>query len=161
MGLDDTVYDSKGCAARLFASGEHPLAITFGAATDRGLVREVYEDQFAVIRRARKHEVIATSLPDDALPTQIGETHLLVVADGIGGGPFGELASRLALEAAFELAGQASSWIMKLVDLDAQQMKERVQAYAERVEARLRGDLSPSGAGTGGSLLAGDGGTGP
>lgn len=138
MGPDDTVHEMGSYAAHLFPRVGHALAMSFGAATDRGLVREVNEDQFAVIRRARKHEVVATSLPEDALPTQIGETHLFVVADGIGGGPFGELASRLALEAAFELAGQASSWIMKLVDLNAQQLKERVQAYAERVEARLR-----------------------
>jgi protein phosphatase len=69
--------------------------------------------------------------PDD-------HAYMLVVADGVGGEAFGDFASQLALETAFELAGAATSWVMKLTDLNAQQMRARIDAYCQQIQATLR-----------------------
>jgi protein phosphatase len=61
----------------------------------------------------------------------------MIVADGMGGMKSGELASRLALQTMLELAGQATSWVMKLTDPDDQQIEQRVEAYVQRIHATL------------------------
>jgi protein phosphatase len=121
-----------------FASETPALRVTSGGATHTGRVRENNEDHFAVIRRTRTREVLITNLPADSMLPSLDEAYMLLVADGIGGTAFGELASRLAIQTAWELAGNATSWVMKVTDLDAQQLRERIGAYVDRIEQRFR-----------------------
>ena len=51
---------------------------------------------------------------------------------------FGELASRVALETMFELARNATSWIMKFTDFEAQQIRQRVKAYVDKIQSTLQ-----------------------
>ena len=92
-----------------------------------------------VVRRSRGREIVSTNL--SALPASypVEYAYTLIVADGVGGSAFGEFASQLALETALELAGNATSWVMKVTNLDAQQMRARIDAYAEQIQATLRG----------------------
>ena len=53
----------------------------------------------------------------------------MAVADGMGGTGRGELASRLAIREAWDLAGHATSWVMKLRDLNTQELTERVEGF--------------------------------
>jgi protein phosphatase len=66
----------------------------------------------------------------------------MVVADGMGGARFGEFASRLAVQRLFELAQQASSWVMKFTDMEAQQIRDRVEAYVQEIQATLRDNIN-------------------
>ncbi len=112
--------------------------IQFGAATHQGHVRSNNEDQFAVIKRSRVTETLLSSLGAEQRDFPVDAAYSLVVADGIGGARAGEVASRVALETMLELGGQATSWVMKLTDLDAQQMRDRILAYLERVQHTLQ-----------------------
>lgn len=68
--------------------------------THRGLVREVNQDNFLIAGMRKQMQVHLTSLPD---PDAIGGNERVamfgMVADGVGGGPRGEVASRFAAEA--------------------------------------------------------------
>ena len=44
----------------------------------------------------------------------------------------------MAVERVFELAQQATSWVMKFTDIDTQQIRQRVDAYVEEVQLTLR-----------------------
>jgi protein phosphatase len=125
-------------ADHFFAEDVPALRVTVGAATHPGSVRENNEDHYAVIRRTRTREVVLSNLPAGVMLPHLDEAHLFMVADGIGGAAFGELASRLVIQTTWELEGQATSWVMKLTDIDALQLRERVSAYVQRIEERLR-----------------------
>lgn len=137
---DDTVHFSTIASfdEAFFASGASGLPISFGAETHIGLVRERNEDQFAVLEYSRKLRTLACSIPKDELESPRSQSHVLVVADGIGGSHSGDHASRLAIQTMVHLAGDATSWVMKLNDLDAQQIHPRVDAYVKRIHATLQ-----------------------
>ncbi|MFZ5831164.1 MAG: PP2C family protein-serine/threonine phosphatase [Planctomycetota bacterium] len=138
--FDDTAEFEKAIAYadQFFAPLEQPFELRVGAATDMGKVRERNEDHYAVIRSKRSREILLSNLPEDLLRFAEDETYGLVVADGIGGSAGGSVASQLALQTMFDLAGRATSWVMKLTDLQAQQIYQRVEAYVTEVQKALR-----------------------
>ena len=80
--------------------------------TDRGLVRSGNEDHFLIARVSKAIEVRQTSMPSDQVEHELGGAvgHVLAVADGVGGGPEGELASERTLAAqALRKLGQPRS----------------------------------------------------
>jgi protein phosphatase len=113
--------------------------IEIAAATHRGVVRSNNEDQFAVVRRTRKGEVLASSLAAERLD-QASEQHswLLVVADGVGGNVSGEVASATAMQAILNLGPQLSSWIMHPADDVQENDQDRVDRYAKAIQQQLR-----------------------
>ena len=138
--VEDTVELplTESFAEKFFAPVTPPLQIEFGATTHPGNVRPRNEDHYAVVKRIRSSEVMLTSLPPEDLVFEDDYAYGMVVADGIGGAAYGEFASRLALRTMLELAGQATSWVMRLTDLDAQQVQERVEAHVQRIQSTLR-----------------------
>lgn len=144
---DDTVEIPIGqrFRDRFFAPVSRRVRLSFGAVTHVGRVRPNNEDNFLVVRRTRSRDVLFTTLPEESFPSTTDAAYCLAVADGVGGGEFGELASRLVLETVWDLAARATSWIMKLTDLESAQFRERVEAYVESVQDRLRdlGRLDP------------------
>ena len=120
------------------------VRVEFGAATHVGHVRERNEDHFAIFRRTRLQEALLSSIPD-GLPSSGDETFGFVIADGMGGAAGGELASRVAIETAWDLTEQASSWVMRLRDLAGSQVQQRVEALVTKMHFTLRelGDADP------------------
>jgi serine/threonine protein phosphatase PrpC len=139
--FDEDTVESKSriaFAERLFASSEPQLELRIAAATHVGKVRLHNEDHYAVIRNTRSRKVLLTNLPNDGLSFPEDESYGMVVADGIGGAASGDVASQLALQTMFELAGRATSWVMKITDLEAQQIHQRVEAYVNEIQRTLR-----------------------
>ena len=132
----DTVeFESQATfAERFFASNEPRLQLTFGAATHVGKVRQRNEDHHAVIRNTRSREVLFTNLPQQGQSFPKDEAYGMVVADGIGGAASGDFASQLALQTMFELSGRATSWVMKITDLDSQDIHQRIEAYVSELQ---------------------------
>lgn len=127
----------KDFAERLFAPQESPFEVAFGAATHVGKVRERNEDHHAVIRHTRGREVLFTNLPKESFDFPADESYGMVVADGIGGAASGDFASRLAIQTMFELAGRATSWVMKITNLESQEVYDRVEAYVSEIQKAL------------------------
>jgi serine/threonine protein phosphatase PrpC len=114
------------------------MKVEFGAASHIGLVRNANEDHFAIFRRIRTQEILLTSLDQNQTPSTADEAYGFVVADGMGGAAAGETASRVAIQKAIDLAEHASSWVMRLRSLAAQQMRKRIDAYVTEMDRTLR-----------------------
>ena len=132
VGLDDA------CLAAFFGGGNSPLAVSVGGVTHQGLVRADNQDHFLVARRIRRREVLLTSLPLEALPVDDEEAWLLLIADGMGGGAFGEVASRLVVTRLWELSGHAASWLMQLHDEQSREPYIRMRLYLNMVQQAFR-----------------------
>jgi PPM family protein phosphatase len=140
-----------GFASEFFVAPSPPMHVEIGAATHVGLVRESNEDHYAVLRRTRTQELVLTNLGDDCACRTADEAWCFVVADGMGGAAAGETASRVAIQKACELTDQASSWVMRLRSLAAQQVQDRVDAFVSEIHRTLRsmGEADPDLAGMG------------
>lgn len=141
----------KSFAEQFFAAHESRLEIRPAAATHVGKVRKRNEDHHAVIRSTRSRELLFTNLPKDVIAFPDDEVYGLIVADGIGGAASGDFASQLAVQTLFELTGRATSWVMKITDLNAQEIYQRVEAYISEIQKTLRtyGEANPEFAGMG------------
>jgi serine/threonine protein phosphatase PrpC len=143
MAVGDPDEDTITCAPvdqfadLLFARPRETFPISFGAASHVGRVRTRNEDHFAVVRLRRAVEIMRASLERDDLAVADTYSYAMVVADGMGGMKAGELASRMALQTMLELAGQATSWVMKITDPNAQQVRERIEAYVQRIQRTI------------------------
>jgi PPM family protein phosphatase len=137
---DDTVEIANltRFADTFFVPKNSPLTLRFGGATHVGNVRKRNEDQFAIVHRRRSSEMLRTSLPANAWSFSDDDAWCLMVADGVGGAARGDVASTLALQTIFELSARATNWIMKFSDLDALEVRERVQAYVEGIQKAFR-----------------------
>lgn len=154
---DDTqlVAPSALFGGTFFAEPPEPVQIQLGAATHAGLVRGNNEDHYAVVRRTRSQELLLSNLPAGPGRSFHEHAYMMIVADGMGGAAFGELASQMVIEAGWELAGRATSWVMRLTDVDAQQVQERVNAYAQRIEEFIQEHSTVPGRGGMGSTWTG------
>lgn len=117
-------------AARYFvhAPGQD-LAYEFGAASHKGLVRSENQDHYLVLRRTRTQQLLFTNVATDQLSLPTDETHAMAIADGMGGHHAGSLASEIAIRTAWDLAGRAISWVMKIDDLEATDLAERIEGF--------------------------------
>jgi protein phosphatase len=117
-------------AAKYFVHSLAPdLAFEFGAASHVGLRRSENQDHYVVLRRVRTQQLLYTNVPTDELVLPTDETYGIAVADGMGGQGSGELASRIAIRTAWDLAGRAISWVMKLEELETAELEERIEGF--------------------------------
>jgi protein phosphatase len=116
-------------AAKYFVEPSAELAFEFGAASHAGLKRPDNQDHYIVLRRIRTQQLLLTSVPTEPLTLPSDEAFGMAVADGMGGAGRGELASRLAIREAWDLAGRTTSWVMQLRDLNTSELTERVEGF--------------------------------
>lgn len=116
-------------AEKYFFKSSVELAFEFGAATHKGLRRAENQDHYLVLRRRRQQEVLLTNLAKKQLVLPPDEAYAMAVADGMGATGRGDLASQLAIRTAWELAGRTTSWIMKLGDLNSDELAERIEGF--------------------------------
>jgi protein phosphatase len=116
-------------AEKYFFKTAVDLAFEFGAASHIGLRRAENQDHYVVVRRTRVQELLLTNVPKDELVLPPDETYAMAVADGMGATGRGNLASRLAIRTAWELAGRTTSWVMKLGDLNTNELAERIEGF--------------------------------
>jgi protein phosphatase len=117
--------------ARFFGPTPPRMSVEAGALTHPGKVRSTNEDHFAVVRRRRSRIVLFTNLPEGDLPNVDEDGYGMVVADGVGGSVFGELASRLVLRTAGELGLSELKWPLKMNDTEAQEVMEKMETYVQ------------------------------
>ena len=142
--LADTILDRPTepgldeLAAKYFGAETVPVRVEFGALSHRGLVRSNNEDHYSVVRRYRSRDVLLTNLPPEAYAPRKDEAYVLAVADGVGGAAFGELASMLALQTAWELTGTAFKWNFKLSETEVADLEEGMNVYMQLIHRRLK-----------------------
>lgn len=111
--------------------------ITFGAASDVGRVRENNEDNYAVVRRSRGRELLLGSLPPDPQLFREDSAYVVVVADGMGGGRAGEIASEMVLRLSWELVARQPSWLMRFEPRLWPEVQERLKEFAVNLQQLL------------------------
>ena len=126
------------CFTAFFGDCRAAMEFSIGARSHPGLVRPENQDHFLVARRIRRGEVVLTSVPPESLPSSEEVAHLLLVADGIGGEAFGEVASRLVVTKTWELSQRAASWLMKLHDAASREPYTRVRLYVDMLQHAFR-----------------------
>lgn len=124
--------------------------------TDRGLVRDLNEDQFLVSDLRKSLHVHHTSLGLDNGTHLNGDTQgqLLLVADGLGGHASGERASTLAVDCLAHFAVNAMHWCARLDDCDDEQVFAEWQQALRQCDAQVHaeGDAQPERHGMGTTL---------
>jgi PPM family protein phosphatase len=116
-------------AEKYFFKSAIDLAFEFGAASHAGLCRAENQDHYAIVRRRRTQELLLSNVPKGELVLPPDESFGMAVADGMSATSRGDLASRLAIRAAWELAGRTTSWVMKLADINTHELSERVEGF--------------------------------
>jgi serine/threonine protein phosphatase PrpC len=122
------------------------VEVGFGARSRRGPLRTVNDDHYLILRLAREHETLMTSLPDGAVVKHFDEHgYGMVIADGMGRA--GEAASRLAISTLVELAINFGKWNVRVNELIADEMMDRAERFYRSIDATLRqaGSNGPSG----------------
>jgi protein phosphatase len=107
--------------------------------TDRGLVRDGNEDHFLIARLNKSVDVRQTSMPMERVEQELGGAvgHVLAVADGVGGGPEGELASERALATVLSYVGKATSCFQGLSTSAEHELLELLEAAVRDTHAGL------------------------
>lgn len=115
---------------------EHGLEpqVSFGAASHLGLVRENNEDNYAVVQRTRSREMLLSSLQPDPEDFRSDHAYVLIVADGMGGGRAGEVASEMVLRLGWELVARHPSWLMRFEPRIWPEVRERLEEFATNLQ---------------------------
>jgi len=114
-----------------------PSIEAFGA-TNVGRRRESNEDAFLFGRVGRFLSVDGTSLPEKTLDERYEQAGwYAVVADGMGGRAAGEVASRTALVAAFEVTLRRSRWVTRVTSEEVPEILVRMRDLVEGVHAAV------------------------
>ncbi len=133
MSLHDseTVDDVRPAlaASKYYVHSAETLNYDFGAASHIGRVRAENQDHYIVLQRTRTQQLLLTNAPTDELKLPADSTYAMAVADGMGGCGQGGLASLIAIRTGWELAGRASSWLMKLEEMNSQELTERIEGF--------------------------------
>lgn len=138
--------------AKYFGRPAKPVQVQLGARSDVGAVRTSNEDHYIVVRRSRRRDVLMSNLPEELLPLREEDAYSIVVADGMGGTSFGQLASMLALQAGWELGGREINWPLKSSKEEVRQLMEKLELYPllmkEALAEHARKDPKLTGMGT-------------
>ena len=115
------------------------VAVDAFGITDRGLVREGNEDHFLIARVSKAIEVRQTSMPAERVDQELGGAvgHVLAVADGVGGGPEGELASERTLATVLAYIGKATSCFQGLSTSAEHELLELLEGAVRDTHAGL------------------------
>jgi PPM family protein phosphatase len=118
--------------------GQHPpLAMCSFGLTDAGKVRPSNQDQFliAVLRKAL--QVQRTSLPAPKVQYSSDQSHLFLVADGMGGHAGGEQASALAIDSVEAFILDTFQWFAHFKGTEEDKVLVDFQKALGQANARL------------------------
>lgn len=103
------------------------VRVDIAAWSDLGCVRLNNEDHYIVVRFQRVLQTILSNLPQGLVPPRSEEAgYGMAVADGLGGGAAGEIASQTALRTLVNLALHTPDWMMRPGDGTADEVMERM-----------------------------------
>jgi PPM family protein phosphatase len=117
-----------------------PLSVDLGSATHPGHIRQKNEDSYLLMRFGRSLERLSTNLDLNLIEQNYSLTgYGMLVADGMGGMPAGEVASRLALSKLIELIVDTSDWTLELKrNRDVKTVLDRMTARFFQIDKILK-----------------------
>lgn len=114
------------------------VRVTIGARSHQGTLRQRNEDHYLVVRVGREQETLATSLSSSDVPPRFEESgYAMIVADGLGEGGAGSVASRVALSTFAHLALHYGKWNVRVDPITAEQIMERAEWYYSQIDAAV------------------------
>jgi protein phosphatase len=124
-----------------------------GGVSHRGCVRAINQDHFLVVRFDRNLWTLLTNLPRGDIPQHHQEVgYGMVVADGMGGAPAGEVASRQGISILVDLVLHTPDWILgggaPQTDRVLQRMAERYRDIDVALREQVSADPGLAGMGT-------------
>jgi protein phosphatase len=123
---------------RLPAGASSLVEVDLAGLSHPGRVRKSNEDHFIATRFDRSMSLLASNLPEGALPRKTAETaYAYLVADGVGGEAAGEIASRSAIQALLGLVLETPDWIMRLDEPLAEEVLQRMERRFRQVREVL------------------------
>jgi protein phosphatase len=115
------------------------VRVEFGVRSQQGASRERNEDHYLVLRLGRHQETLATSLTGSDVPPRFEESsYAMLVADGLGGGGSGSLASRVALSTFAHLSLHYGKWNMRIDPSTASEIYDRAEWFFLQADAAVR-----------------------
>jgi protein phosphatase len=95
-------------------------------------------DHYLIIELGRHQETIRTSLPADVIGKRFDEYgYGMVVADGLGGQPDSEEASRLAIVTLMKLVLHFGKWNLRIDSRIAQEIMDRAEGFYRHVDSAV------------------------
>ena len=108
-------------------------------------MRQRNEDHYLVVRLGRYQETLATSLSGSDVPPRFEESgYAMLVADGLGEGGAGSVASRVALSTIAHLALHYGKWNLRVDPATATQIFERAEWFYSQADAAVHTRASSS-----------------
>jgi protein phosphatase len=130
-----------------------PVTVDTAGLSHVGRVRTHNEDHFYIARFGRFLETLHTNLPSElSLDRSQDSSYGIIVADGIGGGAAGDVASQEAIHVLLELVLQAPHWNLRPDETATEQILQRAATRVAQVnwalEEHARTDSELRGFGT-------------
>ena len=114
------------------------VSVECGAQSHRGTSRQSNEGHYLVVRLGRHQETLMTSLSAAEMPPRFDESgYVMLVADGLGEGGSGSVASRVALSTLAHLALHYGKWNLRIDSSTASEIFERMEWYYHRADAAV------------------------
>jgi protein phosphatase len=114
------------------------VKVTIAARSHQGALRERNEDHYLAVRLGREQETLATSLSESDVPPRFQENaYVMLVADGLGEGGAGSVASRVALSTMAHLMLHHGKWNLRVDTATATQIFERAEWFYSQVDAAV------------------------
>lgn len=114
------------------------VRVEIGAQSHRGASRQSNDDHYVVIRLGRHQETLATSLSAAELPPRFEEhAYAMLVADGLGEGGSGSVASRVAISTVAHMALQYGQWNMRIDPRTAAEIVKRAEEFYAGADAAV------------------------
>jgi len=111
------------------------VRVELGARTARGTSRPLIDEHFLAMRLSRSQETLITSLSAEDLPARFDEHgYAMLVADGLGEGGAGAVASRVALSTIAHMALHVGRWNLRIDPAAAAEIFERAEFFYSRAD---------------------------
>jgi PPM family protein phosphatase len=132
-------------SAGAFAPLSSTVRVETAARSARGRGRAYNEDHYLIMRLGREQETLASSLSADDLPARFEEySYAMLVADGLGEGGAGAVASRVALSTVAHMALHYGKWNVRVDPGVADDIFERAEWYYAQADAAVRSHAGAS-----------------
>jgi PPM family protein phosphatase len=145
--MDDDVARRVGLSPILntpvFQPASSAVRVKVGARSHQGASSDRNEDHYLVVRLGRDQEILATSLSSDDVPPPFHEHgYAMLVADGIGKGGAGAVASRVAISTFAHLALHYGKWNVRIDPATAIEIFERAEWFYARADEAVHARAS-------------------